>query len=143
MKIKIVRIDKTLPLPEYKSAGAAAFDVYAREETVIPAKATGVVPTNLILGTPEGYFMLFASRSGSFKKGFTLANGTGILDSDFRGPNDEVQLPLYNFTDKDITIIRGERFAQALIIPIEKAEWEEVDLIGENSRGRFGSTGNF
>lgn len=143
MKIKITRIDKALPLPEYKTEGAVAFDIYAREDTVVPPQGTVVVPTNLVIGTPEGYLTLFASRSSSFKRGCTMANGMGILDPDFCGPDDEVKLPILNYTDTPVTISRGERFAQAMVIPVMKAEWEEVEIIKEASRGGLGSTGDF
>lgn len=142
MKIQITRIDKTLPLPEYHTGGAVAFDIYSREEISIAPKTLGFIPTNFIIGTPPGYMLLLASRSGTpKKKGLMMANGIGIIDQDYCGPEDELKLCLYNFTDSPVTVERGERVGQGTFLPIERAEWEEVEKITEESRGGFGSSG--
>ena len=141
MKLKIVRVDKSLPLPEYKTEGAVAFDMYARTDAEVPAGKTHIVPSNLIIEVPKGYYLMIAARSGSHKKGFMLGNGVGILDQDYHGPKDEIGIVVYNFTNAPVTIPRGDRIAQGLIIPIARAEWEEVENIKEDSRGGFGSTG--
>lgn len=143
MKVKIVRIDKSLPLPEYKTDGAVAFDLYSRERAVIPAGAIVALPSNFIVKVPEGHCMILASRSGTFKKGLSFANSVGIIDQDFHGPEDEFKITLRNITSLPVTVERGERVAQGLIIPILRAEWEEVEKIKDSSRGGFGSTGNF
>jgi dUTP pyrophosphatase len=143
MKVKIIRIDKTLPLPEYKTEGAVAFDVYAREEGTIMPGEIKRLPSNLIIEVPPGYALIVAERSSTHKKGVRLANGIGILDQDFHGPADELGLALQNFSKEPVTVGRGERIAQAMIIPVVKPEWEEVEKIKDESRGSFGSTGNF
>lgn len=142
MQIKIKRLDKSLPLPEYHTGGAAAFDFYARESAVIEPKAIKQMPTNLIIATPAGHMIIIASRSGlGIKKGLVLSNSIGILDSDYCGPNDEILLSLYNFTDKPVAVERGERLAQGIVVKIERAEWEEIEEIDATNRGGFGSTG--
>ncbi|MEK7608141.1 MAG: dUTP diphosphatase [Patescibacteria group bacterium] len=141
MNIKIVRIEKDLPLPEYKTSGAVGFDLYARTETTLPPHKVMLVPTNLIVEVPKGHALLVLSRSSTTKKGLWLANGVGVVDSDYHGPTDEIQLAAYNFTENDVVVLRGERIAQALIVPVVRAEWEEVEIIKEESRGGFGSTG--
>ena len=142
MQIKIKRLDKSLPLPEYHTDGAAAFDFYARESTTIQSKTIAQIPSNLIIATPPGYMMLIAARSSlGVKKGLMLSNSIGILDSDYCGPNDEILLSLYNFSDKPAVVERGERLAQGIIIKIERAEWNEVEKTDTPSRGGFGSTG--
>ena len=141
MKLKIVRIDKTLPLPEYKTIGSAAFDMYTRIDVTIRPKETVIVPSNLIIEVPIGYFLLLASRSSTGKKGLFRPNGIGVIDQDFHGPKDEIGIMVYNITDEPIELKRGDRIAQGLILPIEKAEWEEVEVIKTESRGGFGSTG--
>ncbi|PIT88491.1 MAG: dUTP diphosphatase [Candidatus Magasanikbacteria bacterium CG10_big_fil_rev_8_21_14_0_10_36_32] len=142
MQIKIKRLDKTLPLPKYHTDGAAAFDFYARESGVIEPKTIKQIPTNLIIATPPGFMMLIASRSSlGVKKGLMLSNCVGILDSDYCGPKDEILLSLHNFTDKPITVERGERLAQGIIIKIEQADWNEVEEMDMPTRGGFGSTG--
>lgn len=142
MKVKIVRVDASLPLPEYKTEGAVAFDMYSREDATIAPKELKVLPSNFIIQVPEGYALLLAARSGlGKKKGLTLRNGIGVVDQDYHGPEDEIGILVYNFTESPVTIVRGERIAQGLIVPIVRAEWEEVGNIKEQSRGGFGSTG--
>jgi len=142
MKIEIKRIDTSLPLPEYKSDGAVAFDIYAREGKNIKAQQTAFVPTNLIIKVPQGHALLLFGRSGLPKRGLMMANSVGVIDQDFHGPEDELQLFLYNFTSEDLMVKRGDRLAQGLITTVEKAEWDEVSEHNKkDSRGGFGSTG--
>jgi dUTP pyrophosphatase len=142
MKIKIKRIDSSLPLPAYHTSGSVAFDIYARKETSIESKELQLIPSNLIIEAPKGYFLLIASRSSTpKKKGLLTPHGLGIIDQDYHGSNDEIGILVYNFSKKSVTVERGERIAQGLILPVEKAEWVEVDAVREQSRGGFGSTG--
>lgn len=141
MRIKIKRVDKSLPLPEYQTAGSVAFDLCSRIDEVISAHGTKILPSNLIIHVPDGHFLLIAARSSTHKKGLLPANGIGIIDQDYSGEHDEIGILLYNFTDSPVEIKRGDRIAQGLILPYEKAEWEEEDEMGKNSRGGFGSTG--
>jgi len=69
------------------------------------------------------------------------AHGFGIGDWDFRGDNDEYLFPVYNFTDKEVTVEKGERIAQGIFIKINRAEWTEVEQMNNVDRGGFGSTG--
>ena len=141
MKIKIVRIDKSLPLPEYHTEGAVAFDLYSRTDAAIPAKTSALLPSNFIIKVPEGHALILAARSSlGKKKGLVFRNGIGVIDQDYHGPKDEVCLLVHNFTDEPVAVERGERLGQGIIVPIIKAEWEEVDEIKKESRGGFGST---
>lgn len=141
MKIKIKRIDKTLPLPEYHSKGAVAFDVLARESITIDPHAIGRVPTNIVVEIPKGYMLLLKDRSSTAKKKGLLCT-TGFIDQDFCGENDEILLQFYNFQETAVLIEKGERLGQAAFIPILIPEWQEVDSMGKNkNRGGFGSTG--
>ena len=142
MKIKIKRFDKELPLPKYQTEGAAAFDLTAREAVTIEPSTVGYVPVNIALEVPSGYFLLVAARSGTHKKGLMMANGIGIIDPDFRGDGDEVKVAYYNFGAKPVLIEKGERIAQATLVTISKAEWEEKDVLENKTRGGFGSTGS-
>ena len=74
LQVTIKRFDKSLPVPEYKTAGAAAIDLYARVETVIPARAVGYVPLNVALQLPPDCFALLSARSSLHKKGVMMAN---------------------------------------------------------------------
>ena len=141
MKVKIVRIEKDLPLPEYKTDGAVAFDVYSREDATIAPGAAVMLPSNLIIEIPKGYGLVIAARSSTFKKGLRLSNGIGILDQDYHGPEDELKIAIYNFSPSPVAVYRGDRIAQGMIVPIERAEWEEAETIKDSSRGGFGSTG--
>jgi len=141
MKVRITRVDKTLPLPEYHTEGAVAFDLYSRVDDTLAPKERKLVPANFVIEVPKGHVLLIAARSSTPKKGLMLANSVGIIDQDFHGPDDEFRLWLYNVTDAPVEVKRGDRIAQALIVPIVKAEFEEVEKIKDESRGGFGTTG--
>jgi dUTP pyrophosphatase len=142
MKIQVTRIDKDLPLPSYQTEGAVAFDLAPRATETIAPRELKILPANIIIKIPEGYMLLIASRSSTArKKGLMLANGVGVLDQDYHGPKDELGILVYNFTDAPVTVERGERIAQGIIVPIHRAEFEEVEVVKEESRGGFGSTG--
>lgn len=142
MQIKIKRLDQSLPLPQYHTAGSAAFDLSARMEITIEPKQIARIPSGLIIGTPSGYVLTLAARSSlASKKGLMLANGIGTIDSDYCGPEDEILISVYNFTEKTVTVEKGERIAQGMFLKIEQAEWEEVQEVSQKSRGGFGSTG--
>jgi dUTP pyrophosphatase len=141
MKVRIKRIDTDLPLPEYKTSGAAAMDCVARTTTVIPPEKFCLVPLNIALKPPRGHFVLVAARSSLHKRGLIMANGIGIGDEDFSGNNDEYQAALYNFTDTPVEVKRGDRIVQMLILPFDRVVWNEVYSLEDADRGGFGSTG--
>ena len=144
MKVKIKRIDKELPLPIYETNGSVGFDILAREERIIPSKATSIIPANIIVEVPNNYMLIVASRSSTpLKKGLMPPHGFGIIDHDYCGPNDEIGVIVYNFKDEEMTVNRGEKIAQGVFVHIDKFEWEEVEEIKEESRGGFGSTGGY
>jgi len=140
MKVKIKRIDKSLPLPEYKTKGAVAADCVVREKTIIEPNKTGFVPLNVAIQPAEGYFTLLAARSSLPKKGLFMANSVGIIDEDYSGNDDELKAFVYNYTDEPVVIERGDRIVQMMVFPHEKIEWEEVDNLRNPSRGGFGTT---
>lgn len=142
MKIRIKRFDKEIPLPEYKTAGAVAFDFHARESITISPKDFAYVPLNVAIEIPEGYTTLLIARSGTHKRGLMLLNGVGVFDSDFVGNDDEYVAVYFNFTDAPVIVERGERIAQGLIVKRERAEWEELETMPNKTRGGFGSTGH-
>ncbi len=140
MNIKISRIDKSLPLPEYHSDGAVAFDLYSRETVTIQPRSMSRMPTNFIIEVPKG-FMLFIKERSSLLKKTGLLMTPGFIDQDYCGPEDEILLQVYNPSDESVTIERGMRIAQGAFMPIEIAVFKEVGLIKSTSRGGFGSTG--
>lgn len=142
MRVRIKRIDKSLPLPEYKTEGAACFDFMARIMVTILPKKIVYVPLNVAILHPESHMLIMAARSSLHKKGLMLANNVAIGDTDFSGNEDEYRAALYNFSEKPATIERGERICQGFFRKYERAEWEEVEDLGNQSRGGFGSTGS-
>jgi dUTP pyrophosphatase len=142
MKVQIQRIDPALELPQYHTAGAAAFDFVTREKTVVAPRAIGLVPGNVIVKVPDGYALLVLPRSSlPRKKGLICPHSIGLIDQDYHGPKDEIFVQVQNITDLPVTVERGDRIAQGLFVKIERAEFTEVDGHGAETRGGFGSTG--
>ena len=143
LPVKISRIDPSLPLPAYQTAGAVAFDLSPRVDATIAPGEVVVLPANVIVEVPMGYVLLVAGRSSLVKRGLILANSVGVVDQDFHGSKDELGLQLRNITDQPITVRRGDRLAQGFFVPVERAEWQELQLkeVTATSRGGFGSTG--
>lgn len=139
--VRIKRFDKSVSLPEYKTEGAAAFDLYARIAVEIPPKEFKYIPLNVAVETPLGHFFILVARSSTHKKGIWMANGIGIGDSDFSGNEDEYNAVYYNFSDKPVMIEKGERIAQGLIVKREAVQWQEVDQMENKTRGGWGTTG--
>ena len=142
MNIRIKRFDKEVALPKHQTDGAAGLDLAARETVIIEPHAVGYVPLNIAAQAPDGYFILLTARSSLHKKGLLPANGVGIIDSDYSGDNDEIKAALLNFTDKPVTVEKGDRVMQAIFVKYERADWEEVDAMPNKTRGGFGSTGS-
>lgn len=142
MKLKIKRFDQTLPLPEYKTDRAAALDLYARVETIIPPQKISYVPLNIAVELPKDHWALLAARSSLHKRGLMMANGIGVGDEDFCGDNDEYRAVLFNFTDQEVVVKKGERIVQLIILSREKVEIEGVVELGNKDRGGIGSTGS-
>ena len=141
MQVSVKRFDRSVPLPAYKTSGAAALDCVVREGcTILPGQAI-LVPLNIAVKPPEGHFVLLVARSSLYKKGLFLANGIGIGDEDFSGTEDEYRAPVYNFSSALVVIEKGERLVQMLILPFDRVEWQEKDMLDEKSRGGFGTTG--
>ncbi len=141
MKVLIKRFDKSLPLPEYKTSGAAAFDLCARQDTLIPAHKVVLVPLNIAIQLPADHWALLSARSSLHKMGLMVANGIGVGDYDYRGDNDEYMAALLNFTDQEVMVKKGERVVQMIIMSRERVDFEELDKFETEDRGGFGSTG--
>ena len=142
MKVRLKRVDKSLPLPQYETAGAVGFDFLAREEKVIEPGKIQLIPGNVVVEVPEDYMLMVAARSSApLKKGLLTPHGLGIIDHDYCGPEDEIKIQVYNFTDQAVTVKKGEKIAQGVFVKIAKFEWEEVEEMERETRGGFGSTG--
>jgi dUTP pyrophosphatase len=142
MELRIKRIDPSLPLPAYHSEGAAAFDLYSRLDMTIAPGTLARIPANLIVETPPEHALIVALRSSTPKrKGLSHPAGIGVVDSDYRGPEDEVMVQVFNFTADPVTVERGERIAQAFISATPRLTFVETEQLDAPSRGGFGSTG--
>src|SRR6187549_3597403 len=142
MQIRIRRLDTTLPLPMYATAESAGFDLSASAEVTVAPRQIALIPTGLVIEVPSGYFLgIFARSSTPLKRGLMVANGVGVIDPDYAGPNDEVRIQVMNITDSDVKISRGDRLAQGIVLPAPRVVWDEVSEIRDMTRGGFGSTG--
>ena len=142
MTVKI--INKSInALPQYETKGSAGMDLRANlTETITlqPLERT-LIPTGLFIELPGGYEAQIRPRSGlAIKKGLSLANTPGTIDSDYRG---EIKVILINLSNEAQTIEPSERVAQMVIAKYEQAIWEEVEVLSDTKRGAggFGSTG--
>lgn len=139
MKVKIKRLDKSAVIPKYAKDGDAGLDLTATAYKV-NEKGQYVYTSDLALEIPDGYVGLLFPRSSICKKDLEMTNSVGVIDSNYRGPIKSV----FNPTCEDPEIYElGERFAQLIIIPYPKIEFEEVEELSETERGigGYGSTG--
>jgi dUTP pyrophosphatase len=139
---RIKRLDPSVPLPAYQTSGSAAFDLAASQDVTVAPGEVRLVPTGLVIQVPDGHFLgVFARSSTPLKRGLVVANGVGVVDPDYSGPTDQVMIEVLNFTNQPVTLHRGDRIAQGIIMPAVRVQWEEVDDTKTTSRGGFGSTG--
>jgi dUTP diphosphatase len=84
--------------------------------------------------------MLTLRSSTPRRKSLLIPNGVGIIDQDYCGEGDELQVQVLNFSEEAVVVKKGERIAQGLFLPVMQVDWEEVHEVGQG-RGGFGSTG--
>lgn len=144
VEVKRVRGGADRPLPRYATAGAAGMDLTAAlDEPVelLPGQRL-LVPTGIAIGLPGPHLVaLVFARSGlASKHGIQLANGVGVIDSDYRG---EIKVALQNNGAEPFVIRDGDRIAQLVVMPVVAVEWKEVKELQPSERGAggFGSTG--
>ena len=130
-----------LPLPAYASAGAAGLDIVAAEDVTIAPGGRHAVATGFAMAIPEGHEVQVRPRSGlALKHGVTCLNTPGTIDHDYRG---EVKVILANLGSETFRINRGDRIAQLVPAPVQRAAFALVDDLDDTVRGTggFGSTG--
>lgn len=142
MQIKIIN-KSNHKLPTYETLSSAGMDLraYISAPITMGPMERAIVKTGLFIELPLGYEAQVRPRSGlAAKKGVTVLNAPGTIDADYRG---EVGVILINLSSEPFTIENGERIAQMVIAKYERAEWQEVEVLSETSRGTggFGSTG--
>jgi dUTP pyrophosphatase len=142
MLLKIKRLDDSVRLPLRNSLKAAAFDLASAADVAIAPHGIALIGTGLVISVPDGYFLgIFARSSLPLKRGLIVANGVGVIDADYCGPDDEIKIQVLNVTDTMVTVFKGERIAQGIVLPCPQIEWEEVTEVSAPTRGGFGSTG--
>ena len=130
-------------VPEYKTLGAAGADVYAflKEPVIIAVGKSCIIPTGVFYEIPEGFEIQVRPRSGlAAKKGVTVLNTPGTIDSDYRG---ELQVILINLGNEDFVVRNGDRIAQIIVSPVIQGNFVQVKNLSVTERGQkgFGSTG--
>jgi dUTP pyrophosphatase len=132
-----------LPLPHYQTEHSAGVDLYAAVDgaVVLDAGKWKLIPTGIAVAIPEGHEGQVRPRSGlALKHGIGMLNAPGTIDADYRG---EIGIILFNFSEKEFTINRGDRIAQLVFARLEKAKFVTVDTLAGTARGAggFGHTG--
>ncbi len=141
MKVNVKKLSERAKLPAYTSEFAAGADLYALEETEIPAGETRFLHTGIAIELPLGTVGLIYARSGlASKQDLAPANKVGVIDCDYRG---EVIVAMHNHGGKTRTVNAGDRIAQLVIAPYYTAEFAETEELSSTIRGvgGFGSTG--
>ena len=141
IRLKRLPHGEGLPLPSYATEHAAGMDVVAAETLTLVPGGRHAVATGFAIAIPHGYEVQVRPRSGlALKHGITCLNTPGTIDSDYRG---EVKVILANLGSEPFEIVRGERIAQLVPAPVQRAAFVEVDSLDETQRGSggFGSTG--
>ena len=131
------------PLPEYQTIGSSGMDIRAwlSEPVVLKPLERRLIPTGLYIALPIGYEAQIRPRSGmAIKRGLSLVNTPGTIDSDYRG---EVMVPMINLGNEAQTITDGERIAQMIVAQYEQIAWDKTEALEETVRGAggFGHSG--
>ncbi|WP_415300081.1 dUTP diphosphatase [Candidatus Pelagibacter sp. Uisw_134_02] len=142
-RVLIKKLNPDVELPAYKTSGASGMDLMAftEEPITIEPNSSYLVPTGLSMAFTEDYEVQIRPRSGlAAKKGITVLNTPGTIDSDYRG---EIKIILFNHGKESFIINNKDRVAQMILTPVIKMELEETDSLPDTFRGDggFGSTG--
>ena len=142
MDVKIVNQSGN-PVPHYQTEHAAGMDLHAflSEEVTLRSLERTLIPTGIYMELSLGYEAQVRPRSGmAYQHGITVLNSPGTIDADYRG---EVKVLLVNLSNEPYTIKHGDRIAQLVVAAHEQVTWQEVESLGETSRGSggYGSTG--
>jgi dUTP pyrophosphatase len=142
VRLPFKQLREEAALPAYAHPGDAALDLSSTIDLDIGPGERAMIPTGVAVAIPEGHAGLVLPRSGlASNRGLTLANAPGLIDSGYRG---EVTCAVVNLDrDQAVSIRRGDRIAQLLIVPVPPVspEWAEELPSSERGEGGFGSTG--
>ena len=142
-KILIKKLHSDVNLPAYETPGSSGMDLqaYISEEIILKPSERKLIPTGLSIAIPENLEIQIRPRSGlAYKKGISVVNTPGTIDSDYRG---EIKVLLINLGKEDFIIKKFERIAQMVVCPITKVVLSETNDLPDTIRGEggFGSTG--
>jgi dUTP pyrophosphatase len=143
VSIQVLPHGAGLPLPAYATLGSAGADLAAAiaAPLVLPPGGRALVPTGIALALPDGFEAQVRPRSGlALRHGVTVLNSPGTIDGDYRG---EILVVLANLGSEPVTVVRGDRIAQLVVAPVQRAAWREVAELPASPRGAggFGSSG--
>ena len=145
VKVLIKKLNSKVQLPKYKTDGSSGMDLMAFIENSINIKPqqSVLIPTGISIAIPEDTEVQIRPRSGlAAKSSITVLNTPGTIDSDYRG---EIKIILFNHGKEDFVVNNNDRIAQMILMPVIKAEFEEVEDLPKTLRGSggFGSTGKW
>ncbi len=136
-------VDREFPLPRRQTSRSAGYDIYLPEAVTLPAHTQMMVPTGLKAYMQDNEYLGIHIRSSmAVKRHLRLVNNEGIVDADYyNNPDNEghLMLALYNDSDEDITLPKGERVAQGIFYQYLTTDDDAVAPKKERSGG-FGST---
>ena len=141
MKLSLLKLDRELPTPKRAHPDDAGLDLHARNPLELDPGQRSTVDTGVALAIPPGYAGLLLPRSGlASRYGIGVVNGPGLIDAGYRG---EIRVVLVNLGERRVSIARGDRIAQLLIVPIALPQIEIVETLDATERGPggFGSSG--
>src|SRR4029077_20568062 len=129
--VRITKRDPRSQLPAYQTPGSAGFDLATIGDAAVAPGGQARLRTGLVVGWPEDHVLHVYARSSLFKKhGLVLANGVGVIDADYCGPNDEVLLSVWNPGDVEVRLAAGTRVAQGIVLVRPRVTWVEGDASG-------------
>ena len=142
VQILVKKLDKNIKLPTYKTSGSSGMDLeaYIKSKIIIKSGKTVIIPTGIAVAIPKNYEIQIRPRSGlAAKKGISVLNTPGTVDSDYRG---EIKIILINLSKKSFVVKSGDRVAQMILCPVVKCKLKEVKNLPISVRGKggFGST---
>ncbi len=142
IKLKVVNKSKN-ELPEYAHPGDSGLDIRANleEAVILQPLERKLIPTGIYVSLPEGYEIQVRPRSGmALKRGLTVLNTPGTIDSNFRG---EIGIIIINLSSEVQHILPNEKIAQLVVMKVEKADVQLAFSLDETDRGAngYGSTG--
>ncbi len=137
MRIRAKRFDKKFPLPKYEKM-AAGFDFYCRESAILKPGEMKAIPANVAMEIPDGYVLIVVPRSSTaHRKGLMMPHSIGIIDPFYRGDDEEIVLLFYNFTKDKVSIRKGDKIAQGILLKSEKVDFQEVEKLNKSKRGKW------